>query len=442
MNARIAGLLLDGAYSLLGEQVRNHLRELERTQWLPRPELDALRVRRLREVFERASRSSPWYQRAFEQADLRPADVVGLDALLRLPVLSKDDIRAHGADLAGSGPRGRTEMRKTSGSTGQPLALAKSRYTTGAMNAVMWRNYGWFGIRMGDRQGRIWAGAPTPLTRIKTRTSDFLQNRVRMSSFAMGPTQFDRFIAELLAFRPRYLYGYGQALYRLAEYADAHGKGLGRLGLAAVISTAERISDTQREVMTRAFETFVVNEYGCTEAGIIAMHCPEGALHLMDDALIVEVVRDGVPVKPGEEGEILVTELYGALAPLIRYRIGDRAVVSNAPCACGRSLLALERLIGRTTELIRCPDGTLVDPDLFHPILKSRPEMYAAIRQWRVAEEAPGRARFTLCTAGAQKRPDIEAFLAERIGALTNGRLQLVFAYEEWLAPNATGKTL
>jgi phenylacetate-CoA ligase len=440
MDRRSAGLLLAGAYALLGEPVQKYLREFERTQWLSTTELNVLRVRLLRELLERASHRSPYYRRVLTDAGLRPQEVTSLDVLSRLPLLSKDEIRASWDDLVGPGPRGRRETRKTSGSTGLPLTIEKSRSTTGAMNGLMWRNYGWFEIYRGDRQARMWAGSPTSLASIRTRFSDRLQNRIRMSSFAMGPEQFDGFIEDLFSFRPKFIYGYGQCLYRLAEYADANDKGLEELGLNAVITTAEMTSDAQREVMARAFEAPVVNEYGCTETGIVAMDCPAGSMHVMDDGLVVEIVRDGVPVKPGEEGEILVTELYGSLMPLIRYRTGDRGVLSTTPCECGRPFLSLEQLRGRVTEFLRCPDGTLVDPYTIESVLKTRPEMYEAVRQWRVVQEGASLVRFTLCTAGAQARPDIESYLDERFSALTTGQLELIFEYEEWLQPQATGK--
>ena len=68
--------------------------------------------------------------------------------------------------------------------------------------------------------------------------------------------------------------------------------------------------------------------------------------------------------------------------------------------------------------------------------------MYEAVRQLRVAQEGPSTIRLTLCTAGAQARPDIESYLGERFKALTSGQLELVFQYEEWLEPKASGKTL
>jgi phenylacetate-coenzyme A ligase PaaK-like adenylate-forming protein len=87
----------------------------------------------------------------------------------------------------------------------------------------------------------------------------------------------------------------------------------------------------QRGVIAQAFKTTIVSEYGCTEVGIIAMDCPAGTMHLMGDALAVKIVRDGEPVGSGEEGEILVTELYGSFMPLICYRTGDRGVLSEEP---------------------------------------------------------------------------------------------------------------
>lgn len=442
MDRRIAHVLLNGGYTLLGEPVRRYLEEFERTQWLSKAQLEEHRVRRLREVLGIAWSQSPYYGRLLGEAGVRDEGSADLDVLARLPTLSRDEVRSNWADLIGAGPRGRREARRTSGSTGLPLKIEKSRSTTGAMNGLMWRNYAWFGIRMGDRQARIWSEPRPPLRLLRSRASDFLQNRIRLSSSSLGPEHFDRFIDRLLSFRPRYMYGYGQSLYRLAEYADSSNRDLGRLGLAAVISTAEAVSDAQLELVNRVFDAPVVNEYGCTEVGVIAIDCPAGTMHVMDDGLIVEIVRDGRRAEPGEEGEILVTELYGSVAPLIRYRTGDRGVFSSAACECGRQLQSIERLSGRVTELIRRPDGTLIDPDVFDPLLKARPEMYLAVKQWRVRQQDASRVRVTLCTEDARARPDIESYLMGEWDALTGAQLELVFEYEEWLKPKASGKTL
>ena len=92
----------------------------------------------------------------------------------------------------------------------------------------------------------------------------------------------------------------------------------------------------------------VVDIYSCTEAGYLAFSCPEqGNLHVQAESVIVEVLdRAGKPCAPGEEGEVVVTPLLNFAMPLIRYAVGDRAVVGE-PCACGRGLPTL-KTVGRS----------------------------------------------------------------------------------------------
>jgi phenylacetate-CoA ligase len=75
----------------------------------------------------------------------------------------------------------------------------------------------------------------------------------------------------------------------------------------------------------------------------------------------VEVLRgDGRPAAPGEEGDIVVTDLLNRGMPLIRYRVGDVGVLSGKPCSCGRSLPILETVTGRSADFLVTPRGVLV----------------------------------------------------------------------------------
>jgi phenylacetate-CoA ligase len=262
-----------------------------------------------------------------------------------------------------------------------------------------------------------------------------------MPSLVLSPAHLDRFLTDLDRFRPHFVYGYGQGLFRLAEHAAENQRDLKSLDVKAVISTAEMISPAQRDVIASAFAAPVVNEYGCTEVGIIAMECPERSMHISEDGLIVEIVRDGVPVAPDEEGEIVVTELFGSVMPLIRYRTGDRGILSSRRCRCGRGLSILEQLSGRVTDLIRCPNGALVDPYLLESLLKSQPEMYASIRQLRVEQVVGVSVLVTLATVAARRHPEIESYLRRAFDSRTGGQLSLRFQYQEWLEPRASGKT-
>jgi phenylacetate-CoA ligase len=103
----------------------------------------------------------------------------------------------------------------------------------------------------------------------------------------------------------------------------------------------------------------VTNIYGAAgELGLWAFQCSASdQLHVCDWSCILEIVRDGRPARPGEIGEVLLTALYKRARPLIRYRIGDLAVVPKRSCRCGRGTHTLQDLLGRVNDIITTPSG-------------------------------------------------------------------------------------
>ena len=100
--------------------------------------------------------------------------------------------------------------------------------------------------------------------------------------------------------------------------------------------------------------------------------------------LIVEVVDDkGAPVGPGEVGRILVTDLHNYGMPFIRYEIGDMARVSERQCSCGRGLLLLDDIVGRSLDVIRTPEGKAVPGEFFPHLMKDFP----AISRFQVVQK-------------------------------------------------------
>ena len=104
------------------------------------------------------------------------------------------------------------------------------------------------------------------------------------------------------------------------------------------------------------------------DSALIAHECPQGGMHVLSDAVILELLDpEGRPVAPGEPGEIVITDLNSHEAPFIRYATGDIAVMSSRRCPCGRALPLLER-IGRALERFhrgaRWQDHQLASADL------------------------------------------------------------------------------
>jgi phenylacetate-CoA ligase len=125
-----------------------------------------------------------------------------------------------------------------------------------------------------------------------------------------------------------------------------------------VFSTAEVLYDHQKEMISDAFGKIpVVDGYGSREGGYISHDCPGGSMHVIDQNIIAEYLRDEKPVGPGEDGEIVVTHLDNWAMPFIRYRTGDVAQFDNKTCECGRHLSTMKKIQGRTTDFIVTPDG-------------------------------------------------------------------------------------
>jgi phenylacetate-CoA ligase len=299
-----------------------------------------------------------YYRGLMEDNSIGPGRFHDLEPLRRFPILTKEAVKQRQADML-SRAHLRSSIRKTSGSTGLPLRFVKDRPASAYMEAVMQEAYEWHGIRTGDRQGRIWGVPLDPRQRWLTRLKDGLLNRVRLVSFAMSEESCRRFHQELRRFRPVFLYGLVNTTVEFVRTCRILGLDPGALGLRVVITTGEVLFPHHRRLLAEAFGCPVVNEYGTTENGIIAMECPRGGMHLMSHNLVVEFLDPGSgrPVAPGELGEVVVTELHSLSLPFVRYRTGDLARPSDRLCGCGLATPLVDEVVGRQSDLLALAGG-------------------------------------------------------------------------------------
>ena len=108
----------------------------------------------------------------------------------------------------------------------------------------------------------------------------------------------------------------------------------------------------------------ITNIYGTREVGHIAMRCPEGSFHVNEEYLLVEQENNGSSSSL-EAGELLLTTLDTSVMPFLRYRIGDFGKLSRKVCTCGRSLLVLDEILGRTGEIFHTRDGRMLSPNFW-----------------------------------------------------------------------------
>jgi phenylacetate-CoA ligase len=355
--------LISGALFPLHEWAKGHhsvalRRELERSQWWSREQIEMATLKRLRKFLGSAGAHVPYYRELFCKRGFDPSVVRSVSDLRELPFLDKPTIRAN-VELIKSEVAGKLVKYNTGGSSGEPLVFYMGMSRVSHDVAAKWRATRWWGVDIGDPEIVLW-GSPVELgkqDRVKAIRDRLLRSHL-LPAFQMSDGQMDMYLDTIERLRPRMLFGYASALALLAGHAERRGRDLTVCGAKVAFATGETLYPQQREIIERVFGAPVANGYGSRDAGFIAHQCPAGSLHLSAEHIVVELLdADGRPVKPGEEGEIVTTHLATDDFPFIRYRTGDMAVMATEPCVCGLGLPVLREVYGRSTDFVRTKSG-------------------------------------------------------------------------------------
>jgi phenylacetate-CoA ligase len=431
-----AGLLFPLHERLKGHHSVALRRRLERSQWLPREQIDARRVERLRTFLQDVQRRVPYYRALFQRIGFDPSALQALADLAQLPLLGKPEIRAHLEALKAEG-HGPLTRYTTGGSSGEPLIFYMDKARKSHDVAAKWRATRWWGVDIGDPELVVW-GSPVELgaqDRVR-RLRDGLLRSALLPAFEMSPENLDRYVATIREVRPAMLFGYPSSLSLIAAHAQRHGQRLDDLGVRVVFVTSERLYDEQRAAIASAFGCPVANGYGARDAGFIAHECPSGSLHISAEDIIVETVQaNGRPTAPGEAGEIVVTHMATPDFPFIRYRTGDVGVLSDQPCACGRSLPVLAEVQGRTSDFIVAQDGTVMHGLALIYTLRDLP----GVERFKISQESLDRTEVQL-VAGPPFGPGDEARIVRDFRARLGAGVDIVVRRVEHIDAERSGK--
>ena len=339
-----------------------YLAQLEKSQWLPRADLERLQLDKLRALLAVAHAQCPWHRRRMDAAGLTPAGLEDLADLRRLPTMDKAQAAANRDGLVWKVVPGGAFQYNTGGSSGQPLIFffGRDRQASDAAGRIRARR--WWGVEVGEPEVYIW-GAPVELNKtdwVKTMR-DRLLNQLVLNAFAMSPARMDRYLDALEGFQPRSIYGYSSSVALLAAHARARGRRLRLPKLKVVCTTGEPLYDHQRTLLGEVFGVPVANEFGSRDIGFTAHETPHGQMLLMSESILLEVLDpQGNPVAPGEMGEAVMTGLCSQAQPFIRYRTGDMVRMSPEPDRDGRGLHVIAEVLGRQTDFLVRGDGTIM----------------------------------------------------------------------------------
>ena len=321
---------------------------------MSREDLRALQARRLRETVERVYHLVPFYRRKLEEAGVRPEDIRSVDDLRRLPFTLKQDLRDHYPFGLFAAPLEQViRIHSSSGTTGKPTVVGYTAHDLEVWTEVMARSlvmggvtaadvvhnaygYGLFTGGLGFHYGAERLGAA-----VVPSSGGFTKRQLMLMK---------DFGATVLCSTPSF------ALH-LAEVAKEEGYDIKKdFRLRVGFFGAEPASEGLRQAVREAWGIHYVEAYGLSEiiGPGVAASCPHGGLHVFEDHFIPEIIdpETGEVLPEGQEGELVITPITKQALPLLRYRTKDISRLYYAPCPCGRTIVRMETIKGRTDDML------------------------------------------------------------------------------------------
>lgn len=407
--------------------------DLKKTQWLSREDLEKLQLAKLKRIINQAYYHVPYYRERFDQLKLKPEDVKTLGDIRKLPYLSKDDIRSNLFFSLFSDNYNKKNILRitTSGSTGEPLVLFVDKEQLNLRFASTLRGMGWAGYRFGDKQIRLWHQTigMNKIQVIREKIDAFLCRRMFIPAYKMNLENIDEIIGKIKRYKPTFMDGYAESLNLIAQYCKT--RKVKDVKVRGIISSAQTLPKTSREIIERYLRTKVYDKYGSREFSGIAYQCEaRDGYHVTAESYIVEIIKNNRPARAGGIGEVVITDVTNMCMPIIRYRIGDLAgVVDNSkPCICGRNLPRIEGIKGRIQAMIIGKNGQLVPGTFFAHLLK---DYWFAIKQFQVVQNKIGEIELKVIKGGRYSDILLEKIVREMkeyVGEDTKVNIQFVEA--------------
>jgi len=324
------------------------------SETMKRADMTILQAERLRNLVTRLHKRVPFYREKLDKAGIKPERISHISDLKDLPFTTKDELRTvYPFGLLAADRDSVVEVHMSSGTTGVPVVNA---YTAGDI----------------DLWGEVMARC---LTMGGATRSDIIQNAYGYGLFTGGlgvhygarkigamvipisGGNTKRQLAIMRDFKPTILTCTPSYSLYMAEAAREEGVDFSRLGIKAGLFGAEPWSDAMRKDIQRKLHLKAFDIYGLTEIigpGVANECSKHDGLHIFEDHFYPEVIDPctGKVLPDGEKGELVITTLTREGTPLIRYRTRDITWLNHEPCSCGRTLVRMHRLLGRTDDML------------------------------------------------------------------------------------------
>ncbi len=320
-----------------------------------RSEMQSIQLGRLQKTVSDVYDNNPVYKMKLDEVGVKPSDIKSLDDIRRLPFTVKDDLRDnYPFDLFTAAREDIIEYHATSGTTGKPIVVGYTRNDVETWSEVMARcltasgitkndvlqniyGYGLFTGGIGAHYGGLKIGAGViPISGGNTQKQIMLMQDFGTTALTVTPS----------------------FLMHVHEVGAEMGIDFKKLNLRTAVLGAEFWTESMREMIQECFGLKACDIYGLTEITGPGVSCEchqaQNGLHINEDYFYPEIINPdtGEALPIGDEGELVFTTIGKEGQPLLRYRTRDITSLSLEPCVCGRTLIKMKKLTGRTDDLL------------------------------------------------------------------------------------------
>ncbi|WP_452230602.1 phenylacetate--CoA ligase family protein [Lacinutrix sp. MEBiC02404] len=425
--------LFNISLKLNGFPIQKACRVLEQIQSKNEADFEAYVVQKKKDIFNYHMQNNSFYQKIAENAHVSDWK--------NIPILTKSDLQQPLKQRLSAGfTTKNVYLNKTSGSSGDPFVFAKDKFCHALTWSVILNRFGWFGLDFSRAKQARFYGIPLDKKGYyKERLKDVLSNRHRFSVFDLSDIAFEKCLKQFENTNFHYINGYTSAIVQFAKFLQKKNVILKNVcpTLNACVVTSEMLFEDDKKLLEKQFNVPIINEYGASELDLIAFQNPEGDWQVNSETLFVEILDAQDNILPfGEQGRIVITSLYNKAHPFIRYDIGDLGILSK------KSTLQkpiLEKLIGRTNDIIILPSGKKAAGLTFYYITKSIIEEDIKIKEFIIEQHKTDTFKIIYGSAENILEEKTEKIKTEIANYLEKG-LTVIFERQDKIERSKSGK--
>ena len=400
-----------------------------------------LQKERLYNIVNFAITNVPYYKRISIQRNITISKNKIFEDLKKFPILTKDIIRKNWKFLHPNFKNKRFFTTTSGGTTGEPIELIhdedfkiRSSAAIQAFSEIGGSYSGNKKIRLWGEENLILKGKQGYFNNIK---NIYLKNTFFQNAFRLSVAKIKKYIKEINLIKPRVIYTYVHSIYEMARIIKRYK--LNITSVDSIITTAGVLTNKMRNFIENIFKCRVFNFYGSRETSFTGISCKNSnKIHINMYQKYIEIVdNNGKALKEHNAGDLIITPLFNYIMPLIRYKIGDKGSIDYNPCSCGRGLIRLESVIGRTVDIFKNKRGELIDGEYFTHLFY----FLKNIKRFQIIQEKIDEININIVTFDKnQFKKSIETDLSSKIKFVMGNDCKIVFNYVSNIEPSLSGK--